>query len=105
MSSFSCRTHIIFHDVAYDDCIDWHPISEMLKAQRIVQNAALRFERACSQQTAAKEMVNLAEQGYFAHGQPFDPAWQEMLNHGTMKVSTVFFDCIVDKSNFDQIWW
>jgi SH3 domain-binding protein 5 (SH3BP5) len=56
------------------------------QAQRNVQNAALRFERACSQLTAAKEMVNLAEQGYFTHGQPFDPAWQEMLNHGTMKV-------------------
>ena len=51
------------------------------------QNAALRFERACSQQSAAKEMVFLAEQGFFKKGQPFDPAWQEMLNHATMKVT------------------
>ena len=35
---------------------------------------------------AAKEMVYLAEQGFFNKGQPFDPAWQEMLNHATMKV-------------------
>lgn len=32
-------------------------------------------------------MVHLAEQGFFCKGQPFDPAWQEMLNHATMKVS------------------
>ena len=51
---------------------------------------ALRFERACSQQMAAKEMVFLAEQGFFKKGQPFDPAWQEMLNHATMKVGYVF---------------
>ena len=31
-------------------------------------------------------MVFLAEQGFFKKGQPFDPAWQEMLNHATMKV-------------------
>jgi len=31
-------------------------------------------------------MVNLAEQGYFKQSQQFDPAWQEMLNHSTMKV-------------------
>ena len=57
------------------------------QAQIETQNAALRFERACSQQAAAKEMVYLAEQGFFTKGQPFDPAWQEMLNHATMKVN------------------
>jgi len=46
----------------------------------------VRYERACSQLAAAKEMVNLAEQGYFKQSQQFDPAWQEMLNHSTMKV-------------------
>jgi len=49
------------------------------------QNATLRYERACSQLAAAKEMVNLAEQGYFKQTQQFDPAWQEMLNHSTLK--------------------
>jgi hypothetical protein len=36
---------------------------------------------------AAKEMVQLAEQGYTCREEPSDPAWQEMLNHATMKVS------------------
>ena len=36
---------------------------------------------------AAKEMVQLAEQGYNCREEPSDPAWQEMLNHATMKVS------------------
>jgi len=42
-------------------------------------------------------MVNLAEQGYFKQNQQFDPAWQEMLNHSTMKVScdTDCFICIM----------
>jgi len=53
------------------------------------QNATVRYERACSQLTAAKEMVNLAEQGYFKRTQQFDPAWQEMLNHSTTKVMLV----------------
>ncbi|XP_074658838.1 uncharacterized protein LOC141911719 isoform X2 [Tubulanus polymorphus] len=57
------------------------------EAQSETQKAALRFERSCSMQTAAKEMVNLAEQGFLRKGQPFDPAWQEMLNHATMKVN------------------
>ena len=57
-----------------------------LQAQAETQDAALRFDRACSQLAAAKEMVFLAEQGYFKKGQPFDPAWQEMLNHATTKV-------------------
>lgn len=36
---------------------------------------------------AAKEMVQLAEQGYTQREDSSDPAWQEMLNHATMKVS------------------
>ncbi|XP_011441616.2 SH3 domain-binding protein 5-like isoform X1 [Magallana gigas] len=51
------------------------------------QKAALRFERACSMHEAAKEMVQLAEQGYNCREEPSDPAWQEMLNHATMKVN------------------
>lgn len=35
---------------------------------------------------AAKEMVQLAEQGYMRGEASTDPAWQEMLNHATMKV-------------------
>ncbi|XP_069119716.1 uncharacterized protein [Argopecten irradians] len=51
------------------------------------QKTALRFERACSMHEAAKEMVQLAEQGYMCREEPSDPAWQEMLNHATMKVN------------------
>ncbi|XP_064644580.1 uncharacterized protein LOC135498275 isoform X2 [Lineus longissimus] len=60
---------------------------EALEAENDTRSAALRFERAFSMQQAAKEMVFLAEQGYFNKGQPFDTAWQEMLNHGTLKVN------------------
>ncbi|ELU11835.1 hypothetical protein CAPTEDRAFT_188643 [Capitella teleta] len=57
------------------------------EAQAETQAAAQRFERACSQLSAAKEMVFLAEQGFFGKNQAFEPAWQEMLNHSTMKVN------------------
>jgi hypothetical protein len=56
------------------------------QAHAETQAAAQWFERACSQLSAAKEMVFLAEQGFFGKNQPFEPAWQEMLNHSTMKV-------------------
>lgn len=51
--------------------------------------AAMKYERAISQQSAAREMVELAEQGYQSNQKKngFDTAWQEMLNHATMKVS------------------
>ena len=35
---------------------------------------------------AAKEMVQVAEQGYMQREEISDSAWQEMLNHATMKV-------------------
>lgn len=54
--------------------------------QQETQKAALRFERASSAHTAAKEMVKLSEEGLCKEGRTFDPAWQEMLNHATMKV-------------------
>lgn len=39
-------------------------------------------------QNAAREMVELAETGYETRRkkQTFDTAWQEMLNHATIKV-------------------
>jgi hypothetical protein len=50
----------------------------------------VRFERANSAHAAAKEMVFLAEEGLKAEGRTFDHAWQEMLNHATMRVSDLF---------------
>lgn len=58
------------------------------EAQQETQKAALRFERAVSMHTAAREMVYVAEQGLMADGKnTLDPTWQEMLNHATGKVN------------------
>ena len=38
---------------------------------------------------AAKEMVQVAEQGYMQREEISDSAWQEMLNHATMKVQNL----------------
>lgn len=54
--------------------------------------AAVRFERANSAHAAAKEMVFLAEEGLCTEGRTFDHAWQEMLNHATMRVSCFSFN-------------
>ncbi|XP_055929058.1 SH3 domain-binding protein 5-like isoform X3 [Argiope bruennichi] len=55
--------------------------------QTQTQKAALRYERASSAHSAAKEMVYLAEEGLKKEGRCFDPAWQEMLNHATLRVN------------------
>nr|XP_042907820.1 SH3 domain-binding protein 5-like [Parasteatoda tepidariorum] len=55
--------------------------------QTQTQKAALRYERASSAHSAAKEMVYLAEEGLKKEGGCFDPAWQEMLNHATLRVN------------------
>ncbi|CAL9706101.1 unnamed protein product [Knipowitschia caucasica] len=58
------------------------------EAQQEAQEAALRFERASSMHSAAREMVFVAEQGLTADGRnTLDPTWQEMLNHATGKVN------------------
>ena len=54
------------------------------------QKAAYMYERACSMHEAAKEMVQVAEQGYMQREEMTDSAWQEMLNHATMKVKSRF---------------
>ncbi|KAF5898099.1 SH3 domain-binding protein 5-like, partial [Clarias magur] len=57
------------------------------EAQQETQKAALRYERAVSMHTAAREMVYVAEQGLLADSNTLDPTWQEMLNHATAKVN------------------
>ncbi|XP_023147594.1 SH3 domain-binding protein 5-like [Amphiprion ocellaris] len=57
------------------------------EAQQETQMAALRYERAVSMHTAAREMVYVAEQGLLADRNTMDPTWQEMLNHATAKVN------------------
>jgi exonuclease VII small subunit len=51
------------------------------------QKAARQFQRANSLYEAAKETITLAEQRLLQEkDRTFDSAWQEMLNHATMKV-------------------
>ncbi|XP_039250580.1 SH3 domain-binding protein 5-like [Styela clava] len=57
------------------------------EAQLETQHAAVRFERAVSMHVAAREMVAVAEQGMENGGDTTDTAWQEMLNHATLKVN------------------
>ncbi len=60
----------------------------LLKAQAECQSAATHYQRASGIHLAAKETVALAEQRFIdSNGQwEFDNAWQEMLNHATIKV-------------------
>ncbi|GAB6019357.1 hypothetical protein CHUAL_000946 [Chamberlinius hualienensis] len=57
------------------------------KGHAETQKAALRFERANSAHAIAKEMVFSAEERLQKAGCTFDPAWQEMLNHATIRVN------------------
>uniref|UniRef100_A0A336MN88 CSON003195 protein n=1 Tax=Culicoides sonorensis TaxID=179676 RepID=A0A336MN88_CULSO len=58
------------------------------KAQIECQAAAVKYQRANEIHAAAKETVALAEQRFMSnsHEWQFDNAWQEMLNHATLKV-------------------
>ena len=60
--------------------------------------AAARFDKANSQHTAAKEMIRMAESQLStvrregpdpSSPSPIDLAWQEMLNHATIKVKVI----------------
>ncbi|XP_039296524.1 SH3 domain-binding protein 5 isoform X2 [Nilaparvata lugens] len=58
-------------------------------AQQECQRAAVKFQRANEIHQAAKETVALAEARFLSkqHEWQFDNAWQEMLNHATIKVT------------------
>jgi len=58
------------------------------KAQKECQSAATAFQRANGIHAAAKETIALAEERFLTNSSnwQFDNAWQEMLNHATMKV-------------------
>jgi len=58
------------------------------KAQKECQSAATAFQRANGIHAAAKETITLAEERFLTNASnwQFDNAWQEMLNHATMKV-------------------
>jgi hypothetical protein len=71
-------------------CVSFLNSFLLLQALQETQQAAVRFERANSAHAAAKEMVYLAEEGLSTEGRTFDHAWQEMLNHATMRASSSF---------------
>ena len=58
------------------------------KAQNDLQSAATHYQRASGVHAAAKETITLAEQRFLdnSNSWEFDNAWQEMLNHATIKV-------------------
>lgn len=58
------------------------------KAQVEAQRAAVQYQRSVTAHQAAKETIQLAEERFLSkHDEwEFDAAWQEMLNHATMKV-------------------
>ncbi|XP_046604546.1 uncharacterized protein LOC124297491 [Neodiprion virginianus] len=58
------------------------------QAQIQCQRQAQLFQRASEIHSAAKETVTLAEAGFISHRHEwnFDQAWQDMLNHATIKV-------------------
>lgn len=61
------------------------------QAQAEAQRAVVKFHRANGIYRAAKETVALAEERLMSAGdngekREFDSAWQEMLNHATIKV-------------------
>lgn len=67
----------------------YHEAQEKSRLAQIeCQAAAVKFQRANEIYAAAKETVALAEQRFMSnsHEWQFDNAWQEMLNHATIKV-------------------
>jgi len=58
------------------------------KAASECQKAAVQFQRAAGIHAAAKETISLAEERFLDNSGEwqFDNAWQEMLNHATIKV-------------------
>ncbi|XP_023329966.1 SH3 domain-binding protein 5 homolog isoform X2 [Eurytemora carolleeae] len=61
---------------------------ESMNAQAECQKAAVQFQRAAGIHAAAKETISLAEERFLDNSGEwqFDNAWQEMLNHATIKV-------------------
>ncbi|XP_065093886.1 SH3 domain-binding protein 5 homolog isoform X2 [Ochlerotatus camptorhynchus] len=74
-------------------CIDkarpyYEALEKAKTAQLECQAVAIKYQRANEIHAAAKETVALAEQRFMSnsHEWQFDNAWQEMLNHATIKV-------------------
>jgi len=66
----------------------YEALDQMTRAQAECQKAAVQFQRAAGIHAAAKETISLAEERFLDNSGEwqFDNAWQEMLNHATIKV-------------------
>jgi len=66
----------------------YEALEVMCVAQAECQKAAVQFQRAAGIHAAAKETISLAEERFQDNSGEwtFDNAWQEMLNHATIKV-------------------
>jgi len=66
----------------------YEALHSMTMAQAECQKAAVQFQRAAGIHAAAKETISLAEERFLDNSGEwqFDNAWQEMLNHATIKV-------------------
>jgi len=66
----------------------YESVDQMTRAQAECQKAAVQFQRAAGIHAAAKETISLAEERFLDNSGEwqFDNAWQEMLNHATIKV-------------------
>ncbi|XP_065323896.1 SH3 domain-binding protein 5 homolog isoform X2 [Gordionus sp. m RMFG-2023] len=66
----------------------YEALQKAREAQKRTQLAALEFQRANGIHAAAKETIRLAEAKFGeCQDSRFDAAWQEMLNHATVKVN------------------
>lgn len=67
----------------------YEAVEEARISQLDCQRAAVQYQRANALHTAAKETIALAEERFIRckdENWQFDSAWQEMLNHATIKV-------------------
>jgi len=66
----------------------YEAFDQMTKAQAECQKAAVQFHRSADILAAAQETISLAEEKFLDNSGDwqFDNAWQEMLNHATIKV-------------------
>ena len=69
----------------------YESVDQMTRAQAECQKAAVQFQRAAGIHAAAKETISLAEERFLDNSGEwqFDNAWQEMLNHATIKAELI----------------
>ncbi len=83
-----------------------HILFQHVQIQEESNKAAMRYDKANSQHAASKEMIRMAESQLGSRVKtedvvdpsspsPLDLAWQEMLNHATLKVKEHLSECLI----------